>query len=430
MNQLLTSPLSRLFWAASGGHEKIASLLLDYEDTCGSHSTAADIQAAFNEAADNGHLEIMRMLRKRRTVTLNQKNKYDATPLERAAQKGHIPIISFLIDEGALLEEQTQGNKALIAAASSGHFEVIKVLCREGKVSPSVVDEQGRNALYYAASSKDSTTSEENGLDIAAFLLSRGLDPNPVPGAEGPLHQAVVHDHPKMITLLLDHGADPRRKGNGWCPLTLALRYKSPSALTLLLQAAISDPAARQAWLEEGLRYACRAGDRNAVLQLLQADATISINCVEVSGQPKGATPLLLSLLNGHIKVAQLLIRRGARSDLADAQGRLPLFVAAEKGYESVVRDLVRAGAAVDAPGGEDEDTALIVAAKGGHEKVVRVLLDHGAERERENKFGERAQDVAEEKNHEEVIKLLGGGETCSSCGSCVSRISTPRESR
>ena len=393
-----------LYWAASGGHPSTVSLLLDHEDKNGLSSNAADNQAVFNAAVDKGNLDIMRMILKRREVSLNVKNEYGETPLQRAANNGHVEIVKFLVEQGVLVDYYAQGDQALISAASKGHFEIVKNLCCQGKVDPNARDGQGRNALYYAAESKDAD-NKENGEEMARFLLDKGADPNPVEGSDGPLHQASVHDHAKIVALFLEHGADPTRDSNGWCPLTNAIKYKSPGAIKLLLAARVSDTAARSTWLEAALRYACRAGDRGVVLQLLQQG--ININAIEETGRPKGTSPLLLAILNGHVKTAQLLVRRGARQDLADEESRLPLPLAAENGYELVVRELLRAGGDPNMMSGADEDTPMILAAAKGHEKVVKVLLENGADKDFMNKFGDMALDVAEEKGHKEVIKLL-----------------------
>ena len=404
-NPLSTKIKSPLYWAANGCHIKVTSLLLDHEDSNGLYSSAADNQAVFNEAAENGSLEIMRMIQTRREIVLNAKNPYDATPLQTASKKGHTEVVRFLIDEGALFKLQSQAEGALIAAATAGHLDVVKIICDEGKVTPNVFDGDRKTPLLCAASSKDDSSRLENGLEMAKFLLSKGADPNPIGSSDGPLHQASVHNHVQMVTLLLEHGADPTRYINGWCPLTNAIRFKNPATVTLLLATKISDHAARQSWLDRSLRYACRTGERGIVLQLLQAGA--DIDAVEVEGVPKGASPLLLTILNGHVKTAQLLIRRGAKQDVADEKGRLALPLAAENGYEMLVRDLIRAGGDANLKSGENEDTSLMLAAGKGHEKVVKVLIENGADKEMMNKFGELALDVAEEKGHEKIVLLL-----------------------
>ncbi|CZR64859.1 uncharacterized protein PAC_14758 [Phialocephala subalpina] len=393
------------YWAASGGSVAVCETLLDHEDRVGIYTNQADNQSAFNVACDEGHLEIIKMIMKRREVNLSAKNRYDETPLQSVARKGHFEIVKFLIDKGALTNDHIQGNQALIGAASAGHFEIVKLLCGIGKVDPNVQDKQGISPLCYAAKSRDESTYKENGLKIAKFLLEKGADATLVGEYSGPLNEAALFGHLEMAKLLLEHGADPMRDVNGWCPLTNAIKYKCPEIIDLLLNANIEDQEARKKWLEKGLRSTCRLDDRAAALKLLKAGA--DVDAVEESGVPKGASPLLIAILNGYTKLGQFLIRQKARQDLADEKGRVPLSVAAESGYELLVRDLIKAGGDKDLKSGENEDTLLILATANGHENVVRVLLEAGADREECNKFGDVAMDIAEEKKNKKIIALL-----------------------
>jgi len=393
-----------LYWAASGGHEAVCQLLLDHEDQTGLMSKPADIQAAFDQAANEGKLAVMRLLYKR-GAALNRKNKYGQDPLQTAAQKGYIEVVEFLINEGHLKENHTEAGQAFIAAASAGHWDILKIISSEGKIDINCQDGQGLTALCHSAGLKNQD-NEENGYEMAEFLLARGADPN-ILGSDGPLHIAAVREHTRTMRLLLDHGADPTLDCHGWDPLSNAIKYKSPKAVTMLLEANIPDTVSRTLWLNSNLRYASRAGDREAILQILNAGA--DINAVELEGTPKGATPLLLAVLHGHVKAAQLLIRRGARQDIPDEEGRLPLPTAAELGYDGVVRDLLRAGGDPNLKSGSNEDTPLLLAVGKEHEKVVKVLLDNGADRTLENKFGDIALDVAEEKGHKKIAELLEG---------------------
>jgi ankyrin repeat protein len=396
--------LKPLYWAASGGHESVCQLLLDHEDQTGQTSKPADTQAAFDAAANEGKLGVMRLLYKR-GAALNSKNQYGQTPLQTAAQKGYLEVVNFIINEGFLKENDTEGGQSFIAAASAGHLDIVKIISSEGKIDPNCQDAQGLTALCHAAGLKNKA-NEENGYEMVEFLLAKGADPNII-GSDGPLHKAAVYEHTRIMRLLLDNGADPTLDCHGWDPLSSAIKYKSPKAVTMLLEANVPDSESRSAWLNSNLRYASRAGDRETILQILKAGA--DINAVEDTGVPKGATPLLLAVLHGHVKAAQLLVRRGARQDIADEKGRFPLPTAAELGYDSIVRDLFRAGGDPNMKSGMNEDTLLLLAVGKEHEKVVKVLLDNGADRTLENKFGDMALDVAEEKGHKEMVKLLEG---------------------
>ncbi|KAE8443486.1 hypothetical protein EG329_001797 [Mollisiaceae sp. DMI_Dod_QoI] len=394
-----------LYWAASGGSVSVCEALLDHEDKVGIYTNQTDNQSAFNVAADEGHLNIVQMLLLRREVTFNTKNQYDETPLQSVARKGHMDIVKFLIEEGALIHNHLQGSRALTGASSAGHFEIAKLLCSKGEVHPDVQDGQGVTPLCDAAKSRDASTYKENGLEFAKFLLEKGANPNLVGQSSGPLHEAATFGHLEMMKLLLEHGADPMISVGGWSPMTNAIRYKCPEVVDLLINAKIEDQDARKKWLEQSLRYTCRVDDRATALKLLRAGA--DVDAVEDTGVPKGASPLLIAILNGYVKVAQLLIRQKARQDIADEKGRLPLSVAAESGYELLVRDLIKAGGDKNLKSGENEDTLLMLATANGHENVVRVLMGLGADKEECNKFGDVVIDIAEEKKDKKIIALL-----------------------
>lgn len=390
-------------WAAREGHDSICQLLLDHEDKAGPYTTQADNQEAFHSAVREGKLSTARMIRSRREVSLNKKNEYDLTPLQAAAKGGHVELVKFLIDEGALVQDHEQGNEALLDAASSGHFNVVKLLCCEGKIDPNVQYARGTTALCRAAELRDRDSQKESGEEMVKFLLDQGADPN-LGTSDGPLHRASLHSHLNTMRLLLDHGADPTKVCDNTTPLTNAIKFDCLDSLALLLRADIKDSKVRDSWLERGLRYACAQGNRSIVLDIIRAGANIN---AKEEGEWTGANGLLIAILYRHPKTAQLLVRNGAKQDIPDNQGRLPLPLAAKQGFELLVRELIRAGGDPNVKSGDNEDTPLIIAAMEGHEKVVKVLLDNGADRMESNKFGDIALDIAEEKGNTEMIKLL-----------------------
>jgi len=387
-----------LYWAASEGHQSICDLILDNEDASGFMTSPMENQAAFNTAATNGHVDVVQTILNRREVTVNAKNQFDETPMECAAKGGHTEMVRFLIAKGALLEDHSQGSKALINATHNGHIETVKTLCTDGKVDP---NEKDGDALYHAAILEDTVRGKE----IAVFLFSKGANPDHPSMSDSPLHGAALYGRVDMIRLLLDRGADPTRECHRRDALTLAIESKTPASLPLLLRAKISNAAARNAWLARGICLAGAMGEREAVLSLLQAGA--DINAVTEEGSRKGATPLLQAIFKDQMKTAQLLIRKGARQDISDESGRLPLPLAAKYGHNLVVRDLIRNGGDLNIKTGPNEDTPLMLASVNGHEKVVKVLIENGADIDAMNKFGDTALDLAEEKEHEKIIQLL-----------------------
>jgi truncated hemoglobin YjbI len=96
-----------------------------------------------------------------------------------------------------------------------------------------------------------------------------------------------------------------------------------------------------------------------------------------------GRTLLHGAAAAGNLDKVELLLRLGARPDVADAGGHTPLYCVGNEckahGGASVVRALVQAGASVDACDGVKHCTALHMAARRGNIEVAEALLDSGA---------------------------------------------------
>ncbi|MBN1139118.1 MAG: ankyrin repeat domain-containing protein [Anaerolineae bacterium] len=128
------------------------------------------------------------------------------------------------------------------------------------------------------------------------------------------------------------------------------------------------------------------AGDRAVVEQAWGDGADLNIKVR--SGNYQGCSGLILAIMLGRYKIAQLLIERGAdvnftRSDLQGnfypGRGQTALWWAANHGHLPLAEMLIGRGAIVDTPdhyGG----TPLTTAASSGHLEMVRYLVCQGAD--------------------------------------------------
>lgn len=93
-----------------------------------------------------------------------------------------------------------------------------------------------------------------------------------------------------------------------------------------------------------------------------------------------GMTALHWAARLGHTEAAQILLERGAKTEvLTRGQRRTPLYLAAQHRHQDVVKLLLENGADANAASKLDGATALHKASQLGHEPVMEVLIEHGA---------------------------------------------------
>jgi ankyrin repeat protein len=154
-----------------------------------------------------------------------------AGPLHDAARAGDLEKVSALIDEGAVIDAQSnRGETPLILATLAGQEEVVELLIEKG----AAID--GRNTggftpLHAAAYAGDAA--------IAELLIDHGAEINDRENKAGvtPLFPAVEEDHLEVAELLVARSADlSLQERHGFTPLTRAL-FKGRRDIVILLKA-------------------------------------------------------------------------------------------------------------------------------------------------------------------------------------------------
>ncbi|KAH0455590.1 hypothetical protein IEQ34_015622 [Dendrobium chrysotoxum] len=129
-----------------------------------------------------------------------------------------------------------------------------------------------------------------------------------------------------------------------------------------------------------------------------------------------GDTVLHLCCLYGSLSCVQLLVERGANSEVRDEEGAIPLHDACAGGYAEIVEFLINSAgnsslvkrmlATTDAEG----DTPLHHAARGEHLNVVQLLLSMGASPEEMNAYGKTPAELADPGTEYSAMGTLENG--------------------
>ncbi|XP_039884161.1 protein TANC1 [Simochromis diagramma] len=258
-----------------------------------------------------GHTQVVRGLLALNNEHAVQIDSHDTlwgeTALTAAAGRGKMEVCSFLLEQGAVVQQvNRRGVSPLFCAVRQGHWQIAELLLQNG-ADINISDKQGRTLLMVAAC--------EGHLSTVEFLLSKGASLTSM-DKEGltPLSWACLKGHKNVVQFLVEKGAviDHTDK-NGRTPLDLAAFYGDAEIVQYLVE--------RGAVIEHvdhsGMRPLDRAiGCRNTsvVVTLLKKGAKLG-NAAWAMATSK--PDILIILLQKLMEEGNLLYKKGKMKEAA-----------------------------------------------------------------------------------------------------------------
>jgi len=154
-------------------------------------------------------------------------------------------------------------------------------------------------------------------------------------------------------------------------------------------------------WEQPGLFDACRLGDFERALELLDAGANM-----ETQDDSYQCTPLLIASGYGHVNIVSTLVKKGANIERKDKYDMTPLMVASDEGNIKVVLELLRCKANIEANNMWNV-TSLMIASDKGYDNIVSVLLQHKANIEAKDMYMNTSLMEASRRGYANVISVL-----------------------
>ena len=249
-------------------------------------------------ACEKGHLPLVQYLLEK-GANIEAKNKFEETPLHIACQYGQLPVVQYFIEKGVNIEEKDKDQQTpLHFACFNGSLPVVQYLIETG-ANMGAKDSESKTPLFYAC---------ENGhLPVVQYLISKG-DKIETKGylQKTPLHYASENGQLQIIKYFIERGTKIDRRD-----------YEDKTLL----------------------HYASENGHLPLVQYLLEKGAKL-----EAQSKIKW-TPLQYACKNGHLPVVQYLIAKGANIETKDSYKLTPLQTASMYGRTDVVNYLISKGA-------------------------------------------------------------------------------------
>uniref|UniRef100_A0A2R9B6X5 Ankyrin repeat and death domain containing 1A n=1 Tax=Pan paniscus TaxID=9597 RepID=A0A2R9B6X5_PANPA len=246
---------------------------------------------------------------------------------------GHLRILQILVNSGAKIHcESKDGLTLLHCAAQKGHVPVLAFIMEDLEdVALDHVDKLGRTAFHRAA--------EHGQLDALDFLVGSGCD-HSVKDKEGntALHLAAGRGHMAVLQRLVDIGLDlEEQNAEGLTALHSAAGGSHPDCVQLLLRAGSTVNALTQKNLS-CLHYAALSGSEDVSRVLIHAGG-----CANVVDH-QGASPLHLAVRHNFPALVRLLINSDSDVNAMDNRQQTPLHLAAEHAWQDIAEMLLIAG--------------------------------------------------------------------------------------
>ena len=362
------------------------------------------------------------------TPVLQSKSKYwGSTMLHAAAHRGHVEVVTFLLDNGAFISTVDGVNlTALQIAAENGHLEVVKALYDAGAVADQTslhhAAANGRlevvkyllkigvrdrcircdGSFYWLKTRKHRLQSNMKTKNVASFHINKTcledtkrieknhciekktenttnfgelFDDKHLIFCESALHAAVSAGHVEVVRELISSPptALTCRDYTGRTALHEAVRKNNSEIVKMILK---KDPAL----IHETCNHWQRVEQRNEKHKSLKLSCKESI---EYHGDicHCGYTPLHMAARYGHWEIGMYLIRiSGARVNASDCFGATPLHVAACHNHKLFAHMLMRSESSANINSmTANGSTPLHSAAACGAVEIIDLLLYFGA---------------------------------------------------
>ena len=302
--------------ACQNGHDDIVTALLEVgadielEDDDGDRGVH---HAAFGDAA--GVMQLMGAA----GADLNARNKRRQTPLHISVNKGHIDVVSVLLEHSCHTSLQdSEGDTPLHDAISKKRDDMISILLDHG-ADVRLANNSGFNSLHHASLRGNSSSLR--------LMLSQGTSRRPWLVDQGKedgytaLHLACLNNHPEVVRILVEEaGANPDLQNvNLQTALHLAVERRHEDIVRCLVERGGAE---------------VNLGDRDRDTPLHECLRHLTLAQLQHVGDTWTETRVVST------NIAACLVRHGASLDIKNKKGQTPTDLCPDSHLVSTLKSL------------------------------------------------------------------------------------------
>ena len=198
---------------------------------------------ALHIAAYEGHVPMVNFLLEHGAdMDQADSDNNNLSPLHMAAHKGHLRVIQCLVEHGADKDKAMKnGNTPVFIAAYDGYLPIVQYLVEQGADKDKVAD-SGASPLFIAA--------DMGHLHVVRYLVEQGVDKDKVTiNGTTPLYVAALRGHLPVVQYLVDQRVDVDKPTiDDWgmmTPLHIAAREGHLDIAVCLMQHGLANLNAR-----------------------------------------------------------------------------------------------------------------------------------------------------------------------------------------
>ncbi|KAI2861456.1 hypothetical protein CBS76997_10186 [Aspergillus niger] len=365
---------SALCWAAKHDHSRLAERLV--REYHGNVNAVHDGNTPLLYAASNGSIKVVDALLSSRQIQVNWRNTKGHSALWRAARYGHTDIVKRLLKQDNIkvnIADRTRGITPLAVAAIQGHAKTVECLLAARRIKLNIRDGRGWAPVFHALS-RAISYGDRSILEMILTRKNADLLHQDEMGRT-PLIYAVQHNEASLTAMLLRHPTSriEPQDFEGRTALWYAVQQGNTNIIQLLLDKG-ADISVPDDYGETPLHMSIKDGNLSAA-RLLLRDPTVWAPVFALHAVNNVLPPLCMAADRRRIEMVRLLVECGWYVNEVDAEGRTPLHCAADKGHYPVVQVLLSNEQLDVNARDQRESTALHEAAWKGHLAVADLLL-------------------------------------------------------